>query len=393
MRVKMGNSDLIKRINITNIIEILKLQGVKSRAELANLTGLTPASITKLTKKLIDLNLLKESGIGNISGGRPPILLEINPDYGYIMGINLAPTKIRGILTDINGTILSKKTFDLEDKTKEGILELLFSLIENLKGVIDNKKILGIGIAMNGMVDYEKGISIFSPHYKWRNFDLQGVVEEKFDIPTIIENDVKAMALGEHKAGMAIHKDNFVIINIGEGIGAGIILNNKLYRGDSYSAGEIGHITVEKKSGHPCSCGNYGCLEALIGNKNILKRAKSEIEGTDDKLTIKDICRLALNGNPKALEIIDDIAENLGYSLSFLINLLNPKLIILVGDINFSGELFYKKLKSKINQYSLKTSTTNLEILPSKLGDDAGTVGAAILVYENLFKGRKILKI
>jgi N-acetylglucosamine repressor len=392
MKAKMGNSDLIKRINIINIIEILKLQGMKSRAELANLTGLTPASITKLTKKLIDLNLLKESGIGNISGGRPPILLEINPDYGYIIGINLAPTKIKGILTDINGTVLFKTVSNLENKTKEYILESLFSSIENLKRAIDNKGVLGIGIAMNGMVDYEKGVSIFSPHYKWKKFNLRKTVEEKFNIPTIIENDVRAMALGEHKAGMAIHKDNFVVINVGEGIGAGIILNNKLYRGDSYTAGEIGHITVEKKSEHLCSCGNYGCLEALIGNKNIIKRAELEIQEVD-KLKMRDICRLARDGNPPSLEIIDDIAENLGYSLSFLINLLNPKLIILVGEINSCGEFFYEKLKSKINQYSLKTSTTNLEILPSKLGYDAGTVGATILVYENLFEGRKILKI
>lgn len=391
---KMGNSDLIKRINISNIIEILKTQGLKSRADLAVLTGLTPASITKLTKKLIDLDILIESGIGVISGGRPPILLDINPDAGYILGVTLSPNKIKGILTDINGTILFKEIIPLENRDKEHILNNLFTLISNLVDRVNKEKILGIGIALNGMVDYVNGISIFSPHYKWRNFDLREIVEKKFSLPTIIDNDVRAMALGEHKSGVGIDEHNFIVINIGEGIGAGIILNNKLYRGEGYSAGEIGHITIEKNSIHPCSCGKFGCLEAIIGSKKILSYVNSE-KGKPyiNDPSIEKICALALTGDIFSINILEEIAENLGYALSFLVNLLNPKVIIIVGEINNGGELFYKKLMSKVKKYSLKTSTSDLKIIPSKLGDNASTVGATILVYENLFKGRKILKV
>ncbi|MGB6127686.1 MAG: ROK family protein [Psychrilyobacter sp.] len=391
---KMGNSDLIKRINISNIIEILKTQGLKSRADLAILTGLTPASITKLTKKLIDLDILIESGIGVISGGRPPILLDINPDAGYILGVTLSPNKIKGILTDINGTILFKEIIPLENRDKEHILNNLFTLISSLVGRVNKEKILGIGIALNGMVDYVNGISIFSPHYKWRNFDLKEIVEKKFSLPAIIDNDVRAMALGEHKSGVGIDEHNFIVINIGEGIGAGIILNNKLYRGEGYSAGEIGHITIEKNSIHPCSCGKFGCLEAIIGSKRILSYVNSE-KGKSyiNDPSIEKICDLALNGDIFSINILEEIAENLGYALSFLVNLLNPKVIIIVGEINNGGELFYKKLMNKVKKYSLKTSTSDLKIIPSKLGDNASTVGATILVYENLFKGRKILKV
>ena len=394
MKQKTGNSDLIKRINVSNIIEILKTQGVKSRAELAILTGLTPASITKSTKKLIDLNILIESGIGIISGGRPPILLDINPYAGYIIGINLAPTKIKGILTDINGKILFKKVFPLEAKNKNYIFKLLFLLIKTLIEETKKNKILGIGIALNGMVDYDRGISIFSPHYNWEALNLKEILEEKFNIPTIIDNDVRAMALGEHREGAGIHEENFIIVNIGEGIGAGIVLNNKLYRGDKYSAGEIGHLTIEKNSSHLCSCGNYGCLEALIGSKRILEKfaTKKKYLSIKDP-SIQTICSLALNKDKFSIKILDNIAENLGYAISFLVNLLNPKIIIIVGDINSGGELFYKLLRKKVDNYSLKTSTINLKIIPSKLGDDAATIGASILIYENLFKGRKILDI
>ena len=391
---KMGNSDLIKRINISNIIEILKTQGLKSRADLAILTGLTPASITKLTKKLIDLDILIESGVGVISGGRPPILLNINPRAGYILGITLAPNEIQGILSDVNGAILFKEKFILENKGKKHILNNLFALISNLIDNVNRDKILGIGIALNGMVDYENGVSIFSPHYKWKNFNLSTVVEEEFSLPVIIDNDVRAMALGEHKNGIGIDEDNFVVINIGEGIGAGIILNNKLYRGEGYSAGEIGHITIEKNSIHPCSCGKYGCLEAIIGSKRILNHMSSEKgESYMKDPSIKKICDLALDGDKFSISLLEEVAEHLGYSLSFLVNLLNPKVIIIVGEINSGGELFYKKLMNRVKKHSLKTSTSDLIIIPSKLGSDASTIGATTLVYENLFKGRKILKI
>jgi len=391
---KMGNSDLIKRINISNIIEIIKTQGLKSRADLAILTGLTPASITKLTKKLIDLDILIESGIGVISGGRPPILLDINPGAGYILGISLSPNKIKGILTDVNGTILFKENFTLENREKKYILNNLFILISSLIDNVNKEKILGLGVALNGMVDYENGVSIFSPHYKWRNFNLREIVEKEFSLPVIIDNDVRAMALGEHKSGIGIDEHNFVVINIGEGIGAGIILNNKLYRGEGYSAGEIGHITIEKDSIHPCSCGKYGCLESIIGSKRILNHVNSEKgESYINDPNIEKICNLALNDDNFSIDILEEIAENLGYALSFLVNLLNPKLIIIVGEINSGGELFYKKLMDRVKKYSLKTSTSDLKIIPSKLSDNASTVGATILVYENLFKGRKILKV
>lgn len=391
---RMGNSDLIKRINISNIIEILKTQGLKSRADLAVLTGLTPASITKLTKKLIDLDLLIESGVGVISGGRPPILLDINPHAGYILGINLSPNEIKGVLTDVNGTILFRDNFILENKGKKYILNNLFTLISSLMDNVSREKILGIGIALNGMVDYENGVSIFSPHYKWKNFNLRAVVEEEFSLPVIIDNDVRAMALGEHKNGIGIDEDNFVVLNIGEGIGAGIILNNKLYRGEGYSAGEIGHITIEKNSPHLCSCGKYGCLEAIVGSKRILNHVENEKEKIYMKVpTIEKICELALDGDKFSINILEEIAENLGYALSFLVNLLNPKVIIIVGEVNSGGKLFYKKLMNRVKNYSLKTSTSSLKIIPSKLDSDAAVIGATTLVYENLFKGRKILKV
>ncbi|MCK5779441.1 MAG: ROK family protein [Psychrilyobacter sp.] len=397
MKHKTGNSDLIKRINISNIIDILKTQGMKSRAELAILTGLTPASITKSTKKLIDLDILLESGTGKISGGRPPILLDINKNAGYILGIYLAPTKIKGILTSIKGEIISEETYILEKKDKSYILNLLFTLIKILIKTSKNKRILGIGIALNGMVDYDRGISIFSPHYHWKDFNLKKVIEEEFDIPTIIDNDVRAMALGTHHQGVGINESNFIIINIGEGIGAGIILNNKLYRGENYSAGEIGHVIVEKNSSHLCSCGNHGCLEALIGSKRVIEEIKIKIKTPNfynEYFSLQKFYKSVNLKEPKSLKILEDISENLGYTLSFLVNLFNPKVIIIVGEINNSKNIFYDLLEAKVKKYALNSSTRNLNIIPSQLkGVDAATIGATILVYQNLFNGRKILEV
>ncbi len=393
MKNILGNSDLIKRINVSNIIEILKVKGSKSRAELAALTGLTPASITKLTKKLIELDILTETGQGVISGGRPPILLDINSQGGHIIGIDLSPNKIIGILSDIKGDIVYHTSKILTSKKETDILSALFSLIDEFISYTPKKNIIGIGVALNGMVNYEKGISIFSPHYKWNNLNLKEKLETKFNIPSIIDNDVNAMALGEHKQGVAINEDNVLVLHIGQGIGAGIILNNKLYRGANYSAGEIGHTLIEKNSTHLCSCGKYGCLEALIGKEQVLAKAMKEIPEFSKENNIKDLCALATNGDLKAIKIITEVANILSLPLSSLINNLNPKLIVIIGDIVHAKDVFFKPLNKFIRRQALPTSTENLSILPSKSDVFAGSIGGATLVYVNLFDGEKILKI
>ncbi len=329
-----GTSKLIKKINIYNIINILKNKPDISRAEIAKITKLTPASITKITKQLIDRGILIETGAGENSLGRPSILLNINKDAGYFIGFYLAPRKIISIFTNYVGETVSTLETKLLDLSHDNILDIIDIHIESFRRV--NPNILGVGIALNGMVNSAKGVSIFSPHYSWKNYNIKSYLENKYSYTVFVENDVRLMALGELEHGAAIGENNFVLINIGEGIGAGIIIDKKVYNGNNFCAGEIGHIKVSTSSKRLCSCGKYDCLETFLSNENVIKISREKYSLHIN--SIKELSVEYLNKNPIAEEIVEDISEKLAFTLSPIINLLNPHTILINGEINDFGK-------------------------------------------------------
>lgn len=376
-----GNSNLIKKINIYNIINILKEKPGISRAEIAKITKLTPASITKTTKKLLDEGILIEDGSGENTGGRPSILLRINKNAGYFVGFYLAPRRIISIFTNYVGETLSSMETEIVDFSSNSIFSIIDSHINNYKS--NQPNILGIGIALNGMVNGVKGLSIFSPHYKWKNYNIKGFLEEKYNCPVAVENDVRLMALGELEHGAAQGEKNFVLVNIGDGVGAGIIIDKKIYYGNNFSAGEIGHAKVDKNSNITCSCGKKGCLETVLSNENIIRISKEVYN-----LKINNIQELMYEfqiKNPLAEKIIGDYCEYLANSLSAIVNLLNPHMILINGEINNSGKDFYTILEEKIKENSLESALSKLKIKSSKLGEASAAQGAISMIFQKLY--------
>lgn len=376
-----GNSKLIKKINVYNIIKILKEKPGISRAEIAKITKLTPASITKTTKKLLDEGVLIEDGSGENTGGRPSILLRINKDAGCFIGFYLAPRRIISIFTNYVGETIATIDTELSDFSSNNIFYIINNHVENYKKI--KKDILGIGIALNGLVNGAKGISIFSPHYKWKNYNIKGFLEEKYNCPVAVENDVRLMALGELEHGAAQGEKNFVLVNIGDGVGAGIIIDKKIYYGNNFSAGEIGHAKVSKNSGIVCSCGKKGCLETVLSNENIIRISKEVY-----KLPINNMKELVYEfqlKNPVAEKIIDDFCEYLANSLSAIVNLLNPHTILINGEINNSGKVFYAILEEKIKENSLESALSKLKIKPSELGESSAAQGAISMIFQKLY--------
>uniref|UniRef100_UPI0035614C1E ROK family transcriptional regulator n=1 Tax=Ilyobacter sp. TaxID=3100343 RepID=UPI0035614C1E len=215
MKIK-GNNYPVKGSSISNVLEIVRSEGRVSRVQISEKLGLTPASISKLTKKLIEKKFIEEERIEKrVNGaGRPQILLKLNSQAGYILGVYMAPQKIDIILADLSLSILKKNSKPIEKMDKKNIMKQLFSIIDDTISEVDRDKVFGIGVAMNGMVDSENGISIFSPHYDWDNFDLGKVIEKKYRLKVLVDNDVRAMALGEMKFGVAEGQNDFVLINI-----------------------------------------------------------------------------------------------------------------------------------------------------------------------------------
>lgn len=246
---------VLKKLNITDYkaLEEIRTNNKISRIKLSGSLELTPAAVTKIIKKLSGLKLIENNNILKSTGGRPEKSLKINHRYKMILGINFGPEFIETALSYLDGELLCMKRRNFYIRSQEKILRILFEEIDNVLEEYSKDDILGIGLALHGTVNREKGISIFSPHFGWKNLNIQELIEKKYSLPVIIDNDVRAMAIAEHEFGRAQNTDNFLVIHISNGIGGAIFLNGKTYEGSDFSAGEIGHITAVENSSRRCS--------------------------------------------------------------------------------------------------------------------------------------------
>ena len=403
-KILRGSFELMKQLNVSAVLKVIKDNGSLSRAEIAKLTGLTPASVTNITKFLIEDNFLIESKIGESSGGRPPIILEFNPYARYVVGVGIGVGVIDVVITNLSASIIIKRSMRIEEERYDYdlVLKKLVNLINEVvkSSKIDKEKILGVGVALHGIVNAKTGISIHALYYGWKNRDIKEKLEEALDLTVYVDNDVRAMSLGESWFGATKDIANFVTLNISNGIGAGIIINNMPYYGVDFSAGEIGHIVVEA-DGDKCNCGNYGCLETVASNNNITRKAiklikqgvnSSLSKAIDDinDLSIEDICKAANDGDELSITILKEAARYIGIAITNLINILNPTAIVVVGEIFENTTHTIETLSEIVKNRGLKLSSENVRIIRSLLGRDAAVVGAATLVIQEIFSYKNI---
>lgn len=403
-KVVRGSFELMKQLNVSAVLKVIKDNGSLSRADIAKLTGLTPASVTNITKLLIEDEYLIESKIGQSSGGRPPIILELNPNARYVIGVCIGVGSIDVVITNLSAQIIIKESIEINeerynyDVVFKKLIKLINEVIDNSE--IEREKLLGVGVALHGIVNAKTGISIYSPYYGWKNENIKEKLKNELGLDVYVDNDVRAMALGESWFGITKDIANFVTLNISNGIGAGIIINNKPYYGVDFSAGEIGHIVVEA-DGDKCNCGNYGCLETVSSNNNITKKAiklikqgaKTTLNKDDNdinKLTIRDICDAAKNGDELSITIIKESARYIGIGITNLINILNPTAIVVVGEIFENTTYAIETLNEIVKNRGLKLSSENVRIIKSLLGIDAAVIGATTLVIQEIFNGMSI---
>ncbi|SES84390.1 ROK family protein [Anaerobranca gottschalkii] len=307
-----------------------------------------------------------------------------------IIGVDLGGTNIAAALVKKDGSIIKKISNPTEaNKGKDVVITNLIATIEELLGYVDhNKKIKGIGIGIPGVCDIEKGLVKFAPNLFWENVEIVKILESKFNLPVFIDNDANAAALGEVWCGAGKGKRDIVCITLGTGVGCGIILNGEIFHGAGNGAGELGHITV-KEDGPKCNCGNNGCLEVLVAAPAIAKKGKDALLKGDtllrditdlEKLTAKDVFDAAKKGDKICLDIIKDVANNLGLAIANVINILNPQMIIIGGGVAAAGDILFKPLEEVVAKRALKDLYKDVEIVPAQLGNDAGIIGAAALV-------------
>ena len=368
----------LKNKNAVEILKLIKQNNKISRADLAKILNLTPASITKIVQKLIAEKFILEVGLNDSTGGRPPKILKLNNKLGNVISIYLSSDHIDLVLYDLDLNKIHSERHEILIRTQSIIIKTLKSMIEN---VIKNSKgkTLGIGIAVTGIVNAEKGISVYSPHYKWKDVNLKEILEEEFKINVFVENDVRSMALSEKNFGKAKKSKSFIVINIDNGVGSALYLNNQLYKGSSNGSGEFGHIPIEGNDKR-CSCGKKGCLETLI-NDSALEEAYFEMTG-DTKSSIeiyKDF-----HENPISNKLVKDVCVALAKGLVPIVNILNPDFIILEGNINIIKKDVYKLIIKELEKRTFGNLSENLVIESSTFAKESANKGIGSLTVEKI---------
>lgn len=401
MRNTIGNAKLMKTVNTSIILDITRKNKHISRAKIAKISKLNPSTVSNLTGELIKVGILKEVGTGISQKGRKPIQLSLNPDGPCMIGVEVIGDRIVALMVNVEAKIIAKAKIDINTVIDGEVVitKIIKTIHEAIKKSGKGKnEIKGIGMGITGLIDPKAGIAKFCPNIGWKNIPIKKLIEEEFEIQTLVDNDVKAMALGESWYGSAKGVQNLICINIGKGLGSGIIINREIYRGANWIAGEIGHITIDL-NGPRCTCGNRGCLEIFASGGGMVSRALEAIkEGSKtlitqlvsnrlDKITPKTIFEAADMEDKLANEIIKEAGRYLGVAIANIINTFDPEVVILGGEIvqidNF--DLMLKSAKRTVFKHVFGGKTRKTEISTTDLGDNSPAIGAATLVVEKLF--------
>jgi glucokinase-like ROK family protein len=392
-----GSAEYINRLNKIKVLNLIRERSEISRAEIVKETGLSAPTITRIVDSLINIEKLAvQVGIGESSGGRPPVIVRFNGDKSYVIGIDWGRTHIFGVLANLNGESLAELDIRTEgnEELKAG-LERVIDLIEKLiiKSDIDRTKIHGIGVAAAGFINKKSDIIEYSPNFNWENADIKQPLINAFKVPVIVDNVSRVMALGELLYGIGEKCKDFILINVGHGIGAGIIANGVPFEGFDGMAGELGHnrVVTNIAGGRQCSCGKLDCLECYSSGRGITEIAEQQLQFHPDSslnkhqhLTTEIIAMEALKGDTLALQLFQQAADYLGMAIASVANMLNPAAVVLGGKVMNAGAFFTDRIHSVFNREVLQQPSRKIQLMESELGDEAAVKGAVSLILQEI---------
>lgn len=334
------------------ILQTLIDRGPLSRAAIAEILGLSRAALSGLSGELIDAGILREAetSYGSSRLGRPSILLEINASHGYLVGMSIEQFGCPMVLADLHGTVLAQVILpatrvpeEVVDIIEEGLPALL-----SMAGV-ERASVLGLSVALSGFVNHSQSVCLQSAILGWADVPLARMVEERVGLPTSLENNANAAAVGEKLFGRGKEQVNFSVVTFGESIGCSHYIDGRLYRGHAGGAGELAHCTIEL-DGIPCRCGKRGCLDTIASRHAVVSAAHAATLPAESPQEIEE---LAKTGNPAAIGILHRAGNALGLAISHLIQLNNPERIVIASVDGAVGGLFRTVTKQAIDAYVL----------------------------------------
>jgi len=398
MGIAKADRKLMREINNMQVLQRIRAQEPISRPQLAEQTGLGLSTIGNIVTELLDNKLVREVGEGDSSGGRRPALLKINESARYAFGVKIGAQQAWISLFDLCAHQLEmvEISFQKEDAPAV-VIGLIAARVQELRKAhrLTKRSVLGLGISTSGLIDPRTGVCRYSPILGWTDVPIQSALEELLKLDVIVENDVNAFAYGILLQESAAATRNMVCITTGPGVGAGIILNRRLYRGSSGGAGEFGHMTIDRH-GPLCTCGRLGCLEVLASDQFLMARAreiaaaggstllKSMVD--EQKLSPTTLYYAAQVGDEAARSLYRELGENLGCGVTDLINLFNPDKIVIGGEGAVAAKFFLEVVRNVVAKSVFPHLADQVEIVADDGSEDVWLQGAAMLIIERFFE-------
>ena len=395
--MKKATQQQTKEHNRNLVLKTIVDRDSISRAEIARITSLTRTTVSDIVADLIAEGLVSEVGMGSSQGGKNPILLSLVEDSRYLIGVDLAHSNFLGAVVNLRGKICFSISQTVKNYNGEEALDTIFAILDQLVGS-SFRPIIGIGVGTPGLVNTNEGVVVNAVNLDWQNLPLAHLLQERYHLPAYVLNDSQAAAMGEYNYGEGhLADNNLVVINARHGIGAGIIIDHRLFQGDGGGAGEIGHIVVVQEGGHRCRCGNYGCLETVASTQALIQQAQrlavqkggTISDGSD--INLETIQQAFEAGNPQVQQMVLSTARYMGLAISGLVGALNIHKIALLGDMNCFGKPWLDVVQETVAPNTLSRLAKDTQVQFGQLGEDGIILGASAMLANNyalLFSSR-----
>ncbi|GHO79795.1 xylose repressor protein [Ktedonobacter sp. SOSP1-85] len=396
---------LIRAINQNNLLNLIRLNAPISRPQLAELSGLSLATVIGLTGDLIGRHFVVESGPAESTGGRKATLLDLHPEGGFALGLMVRGFECIGVVVNLRGDVIFSLHWDTVLRHQGAqALEHIVRMTNDLlaQSGVEKDLVIGLGCALSGYIDAQNGICIDSWNLDWHSIELAEPLSRRLGFPVVIDNDVSCITTYERLFGWGGSSENFFTVVLGRGVGLGLVLNGEVYHGSTGGAGEFGHM-VAVPGGRRCECGKRGCLEEYISFRgiiaNYLERNYSQtlpfnmpLDSSSDRAVrseervIHTLLELALNGDELAAQAFQHSGELMGIALANLVNVLNPESIVLTGEGVFVEPAMFQSMEAVLRQNLFSQLGKNLRLLVEPLvGYESWARGAAALVLHRFF--------
>jgi N-acetylglucosamine repressor len=394
------DSTYINKLNKIKVLELIRKEKSISRADIAKAVRLSAPTITRIVDSLIrNEKLVVDLGVGSSDGGRPPNLVSFASDSRFIIGVDIGRTTINAALADLDAKIVqeSKLPTGAEDGFKK-VMERVAAIVEELiaRSRVDRRDIMGVGLAIGGIIDKKLSIIEFSPDFGWTDVDPASMLSKLLGLPVRIDNVTRLTAVGELHYGIGKKYRDFICVNVGYGIGAGIIVEGAPYYGSHGAAGEFGHIVVSKDDERLCNCGNRGCIEAIASGYGIARTMRENIgrgkssslvetcNGDLEKITAEMVAQAAGAGDELSREVIQEAMECLAIGIVNLITLFDPEAIILCGRVALAGEIVLAPIRAMVASRSINVYRQDIHIGLATYGPRATVMGALALILDEV---------